>query len=139
MLRAGFFARTALNAFGGFLFAVACNQPVFLVFGSGQILIQRVIVHCRKAAAYADIHGADLGAVVAGGAGNERNFCQRLLRLFQRCFFGGGKAFKILHVRKVVLHLLNIAHAAEHGNNAFQMCSKADGPACHGHFRLGVF
>ena len=131
MLRANLFAFAALDASVRLVFPVASHQPSFLMQGRVLVSIERQVVHGREQAGNAHIVGADPGAVVTGSTGNQGNAGQFLAGGLDGLALLRGKAGKGFHARKVIPHLLLVAHTGEHREDAFQIGGEAKRPRSH--------
>ena len=97
MLRAHLFAISAADAFVGALSAVPVHQPIRLRERHIPVSVKRKIIVRRKRPRYADILRANLGAIVARRARNERNLLNFLLRAAQCKTFFFVERGKALH------------------------------------------
>ena len=98
VLRTNRLTYAALDALVGALSAMPSDQPSFLGKGRAFVSIQRQVVHRGERSRDPYVVGTDLCAVVAGGAGNERNTVQRLLRFLYCGMLFCGQRSKVPHV-----------------------------------------
>ena len=103
------------------------------------VAVQRQVVHRGKRAGYADVLRTDLRAIVAGGAGNDRDFRQRRPRLFDGFLLRRRELLEILHIGEIILHLLNAGHAGKHRDQTVEVRGEPHGPRRAGRFRLRRF
>ena len=127
MLRTDLFARTALDAVGGFTavermdIVIECCVPA-----RGNLLcVQR-----RKVIRNRDLLRTSVRAVPAGRTGDQVHAVKNLLYLCDSSQLRLVQRLEILHVADVILHLLERAHAGEHHQNSGKTGREPNGVAC---------
>ena len=127
MLRTDLFARTALDAVGGFTavermdIVIECCVPA-----RGNLLcVQR-----RKVIRDRDLLRTSVRAVPAGCTGDQVHAVKNLLYLCDSSQLRLVQRLEILHVADVILHLLERAHAGEHHQNSGKTGREPNGVAC---------
>ena len=118
---------------------MAFREPVFLNFRGLFVAVEDQAVHRGEGPGYADSLRADLRAVVAGRAGDYRIFAEFGARGFDYGLFLRVEGPEVPHVREVVFHLFDIAHAGEDRYHSVEACGEAHGPRCDGSLRRVLF
>ena len=105
MLRAGVFTLPALDTIGGL--ALAGGGNAVLTHTTKAFVIMLTVRYCYDLRDR-DIHRTAIGTVVASGAGNGLICIQSVLRLADDLLFDFGERLEFFHIRKVLLHLLQV-------------------------------
>ena len=98
VLRTNRLAYAALDAFVSAPPAMPPDQPLFLDTRRAFVFIQRQVVHRDERSRDPYVVGTAFCAVVAGGAGNERESVLRLLRFLYCGMLFCGQRSKVPHV-----------------------------------------
>ena len=111
ILRADALAETALEALGGLAVALGEDGPV--VAGLVPILELAVLVQAGEDIRDQDPHRAAVGAVAAGGAGDQILGAEEVADLLDRRALQLVQGLRLDHEGEVVVHLVQVAHAGE--------------------------
>jgi len=107
--------------------AVVRAEGIFFL-GRVEAVILHDLVHRRKDVGNRDLFRTAGHAVLAVRAGDGVDLCQLFLSALHHLALSLRQRHKVLHVRQIVLHLLDVRHAAQHRHHAFKRGNKAHGP-----------
>ena len=102
------------------------------------ISIKSQQIHGRKGAGDTDVLRTDLRAVIAGGAGNQRNLLKLLLSLRNHSLLLRIQPLESLHVGKIIFHLIYTAHSGKYSDDALQACRETDCPGSYRGIGFGI-
>lgn len=128
LLGADVLALTARYTIACLAASTACLETVPPSTAVGRIAAR--VVDYVKYRGYRNFGRTALGAIGTAGALDDIIAFDDLDYLFDRLEFIVAKRLEIGHKRKVIVHLVDIAHTRKHHKNAFKACGVAYRKAC---------
>ena len=113
---------------GDWYYGAVVRAEGILFLGRVEAVILHDLVHRRKDVGNGDLFRTTRHAVLAVRAGDGVDLCQLFLSALHHLALSLRQRHKVFHVRQIVLHLLDVRHAAQHRHHAFKRGSKAHGP-----------
>ena len=125
MLRAGFLAFAAFDAFGSFRFPAPGMYHIVIVIRI-PVMVNLLCVHNRKQIRNRNALWTAGLTVASGRAWDQVHGTENLLHPAYCLHFFLRQRFKVLHIADIVLHLRHITHTGKNYHNSFKTGSKPD-------------